>query len=244
MDTAAAPSAMDPAALRADFAHVDTWIFDLDNTLYSPDVRLFDQIQLRMTSWVARELGLDREAADALRAQYWRDHGTTLAGLMAEHDIDPVAYLRHVHDIDFSALTEDEALSVAILALPGRRIVHTNADAAYASRVLAQRGLACFDAVYGIEECGFHPKPDPRSFAAVLDAHGIDPARAAMFEDDPRNLEVPHRLGMRTILVGAGRHGPDELAPDHLHGPHVGWRTDDLPAFVARLAEALAAVAG
>ena len=244
MDTAAAPSAMDHVALRADFAHVDTWIFDLDNTLYSPEVRLFDQIQLRMTSWVARELGLDREAADALRAQYWRDHGTTLAGLMAEHDIDPVAYLRHVHDIDFSALTEDEALSVAILALPGRRIVHTNADAAYASRVLARRGLACFEAVYGIEECGFHPKPDPRSFAAVLDAHGIDPARAAMFEDDPRNLEVPHRLEMRTILVGAGRHGPDELAPDHLHGPHVAWRTDDLPAFVARLAEALAAVAG
>lgn len=244
MNTAAAPSAMDHAALRADFAHVDTWIFDLDNTLYSPDVRLFDQIQLRMTSWVARELGLDRQAADALRAQYWRDHGTTLAGLMAEHDIDPVAYLRHVHDIDFSALTEDEALSVAILALPGRRIVHTNADAAYASHVLARRGLACFDAVYGIEECGFHPKPDPRSFAAVLDAHGIDPARAAMFEDDPRNLEVPHRLGMRTILVGAGRHGPDELAPDHLHGSHVGWRTDDLPAFVARLAETLAAVAG
>lgn len=232
-----------PGALRRAFAGVDTWIFDLDNTLYSPDMRLFDQIQLRMTAWVSRELGLDREAADTLRAQYWRDHGTTLAGLMAEHAIDPAAYLLDVHDIDFSALTPDEALSAAILALPGRRIVHTNADAGYAAKVLARRGLGCFEAVYGIEECGFHPKPDPRSFAAVLDAHGIDPARAAMFEDDPRNLEVPHRLGMRTVLVGAGRHGPDELGPDHVHGPHVGWRTDDLPAFLARLAAALADVA-
>lgn len=215
--------------IRAAFAGVEVWIFDLDNTLYPADIRLFDQIQLRMTAWVARELGLEREAADALRAQYWRDHGTTLAGLMAEHGIDPSAYLLDVHDIDFSALTPDEALTAAITALPGRKIVHTNADAHYAGKVLARRGLACFEAIYGIEECGFHPKPDPRSFAAVLDAHGIDPAGAAMFEDDPRNLAVPYELGMRTVLVG-----PD--LPESNPAAHVDHRIEDLAEFLARLA--------
>ncbi|WP_299359291.1 pyrimidine 5'-nucleotidase [uncultured Paracoccus sp.] len=225
-------------AIADQFAHVDVWIFDLDNTLYPAEIRLFDQIQLRMTAWVARELGLDDAAADSLRTRYWREHGTTLAGLMAEHAIDPRPYLSDVHDIDFSVLPADPGLAAAIDALPGRKIVHTNADAAYAGKVLARRGLTCFEAVCGIEEVGFHPKPDPRSFAAVLALQGIDPRRAAMFEDDPRNLIVPHSLGMRTILVGAGRHGPDELAADHVHGTHVDHRTHDLAGFLAPLAPA------
>lgn len=231
------------APASAAFDGVDVWIFDLDNTLYPPEIRLFDQIQRRMTAWVARELALDDAAADSLRTRYWRDHGTTLAGLMAEHAIDPHPYLADVHDIDLSALPADPALADVIAALPGRKIVHTNADAAYAGKVLAQRGLTCFEAICGIEEVGFHPKPDPRSFAAVLAAQGIDPVRAAMFEDDPRNLIVPHSLGMRTILVGVGRHGPDELAADHVHGDHVHHCTDDLTGFLARLAPARPAVA-
>lgn len=237
-----------PSALRAAFSGVDLWIFDLDNTLYPPGTRLFAQIEARMTAYVQRLLGVPAAEADRLRAQYWRDHGTTLAGLMTHHGIDPGAYLADVHAIDFSALAPDPALAAAIAALPGRKIVHTNADAAYARKVLAGCGLAperaaLFDAVYGIEETGFHPKPDPRSFAAVAAAHGFDPARAAMFEDDPRNLETPHALGMRTVLVGPGRHGPDDLAPDHAHGPHVQHRTDDLPAFLAALAARPRAVA-
>lgn len=220
-----------------DFRHITTWIFDLDNTLYPPEASLFSQIEKRMTAYVMRELGLSEPEANRLRSQYWRAHGTTLAGLMAEHGIDPLPYLRDVHDIDFSVLSPDPELAALIAALPGRKIVHTNADAAYAAQVLAHRGLAVFDAVYGVEETGFHPKPDPRAYAAVRDADGFDPARAAMFEDDPRNLEIPHRLGMRTILVGDGRDGPDALAPDHDHGAHVQNHTRDLTAFLRNLAE-------
>lgn len=233
----------DARALRADFAGVDCWIFDLDNTLYPPEMRLFTQIEARMTAYVQRLLGVEAAEADRLRAHYWREHGTTLAGLMAHHGIEPEAYLADVHEIDFSELTPEPALAAAIRALPGAKIVHTNADATYAARVLAGRGLDVFDAIHGIGEVGYHPKPDPRSFAAVLAAHGLDPARCAMFEDDPRNLEVPFSLGMRTILVGSGRSGPDELAEDHSHGPHVLWQTRDLPPFVAALAAALAGVA-
>lgn len=218
-----------------DFQHVTTWIFDLDNTLYAPEVRLFDQIERRMTAYVMRQLGVAEAEASHLRDHYWRSHGTTLAGLMAEHGIAPLPYLREVHDIDFSALTPDPDLAGLIRALPGRKIVHTNGDSTYAMRVLEHRGLTVFDAIHGVEEVGFHPKPDARAYAAVLAAEGFDPARAAMFEDDPRNLAVPHKLGMRTILVGCGQDGPDLLAADHVHGPHVQYQTQDLAGFLRGL---------
>lgn len=219
-----------------DFSHVRAWIFDLDNTLYPPEAQLFAQIELRMTAFMMRTLGVPRDHANRLRAEYWRLHGTTLAGLMAEHAVDPLPYLADVHDIDFSVLTPDPDLAAAIAALPGRRIIHTNGDADYARRVLAARALPedLFDAVYGIAEAGFHPKPDRRAYDPVLAASGIDPAQAAFFEDDPRNLIVPHDLGMRTVLVGTGRHGPDALTGDP--GPHVQHRTDDLTAFLRRIA--------
>ncbi|WP_288948749.1 pyrimidine 5'-nucleotidase [uncultured Paracoccus sp.] len=218
------------------FGHVTTWIFDLDNTLYAPEIRLFDQIERRMTAYVMRELRATEAEASRLRAHYWREHGTTLAGLMAEHGIDPLPYLREVHDIDFSELQPDPELAGLITALPGRKIVHTNGDSTYALRVLERRGLTVFDAIHGVEEVGFHPKPDPRAYAAVQGTEGFDPTGAAMFEDDPRNLSVPHHLGMTTILVGEGRHGPDALAPDHDHGPHVHYHTQDLTAFLRGLA--------
>jgi putative hydrolase of the HAD superfamily len=227
-----------------DFSHVRVWIFDLDNTLYPPEAQLFAQIETRMTAYMMRHLGISHEDANWQRAEYWRLHGTTLAGLMAEHALDPRHYLDDVHDIDFSVLEPDAGLAEAIAALPGRKLIHTNGDAAYARRVLAARGLeeTLFDAVYGIEEAGFHPKPAAESFARILDAAAVDPRIAAFFEDDPRNLEVPHRLGMRTVLVGQGRHGPDLLAPGGRdHGPHVHHQTDDLTAFLRRIAPRAAA---
>lgn len=210
-----------------DLSHVATWIFDLDNTLYSPGLRLFDQIEAKMTRWVMDNLSLDRAAADRLRRRYWAEHGTTLAGLMADHGVDPSPWLDHVHDIDLSALVPDPALTRGIARLPGRRIVFTNADIRYAARVLQARGLShLFDALYGVEETGFHPKPRPEAYERIRQLDGLDPARAAMFEDDPRNLVVPHALGMRTIHV----------APAAQPAPHIHHHTGDLAAFLNGLA--------
>lgn len=209
------------------FRHVETWVFDLDNTLYPPSARLFDQIEVRMTAWVMRTLDLSRAEADRLRRHYWETHGTTLAGLMREHGVDPGPYLTEVHDIALDALTPDPVLAARIAALPGRRIVYTNGCAPYAERVLAARGLSgLFDAIYGVEHAEFHPKPDRAAFETVFAADGLDPARAAMFEDDARNLAVPHAIGMRTVLV----------APEPLAAPHVHHHTPDLSDFLARLA--------
>jgi putative hydrolase of the HAD superfamily len=208
------------------FSHVATWVFDLDNTLYPPRYRLFDQIEAKMTGFVMRQLRVDRDEADRLRQHYWDTHGTTLAGLMAEHGVDPDPYLVEVHDIDFSILPADPELAASIAALPGRRIIHTNASAPYAQRVLEARGLSgLFDAVYGVEHAAYRPKPETAAFEAIIARDGLDPTRAAMFEDDPRNLRAPHALGMRTVHV----------APTPVDGDHIHHHTDDLADFLARL---------
>ncbi len=214
---------------RASFAHVETWVFDLDNTLYPPEVRLFEQIEARMTAYVMTALGVDAARANHLRDHYWRSHGTTLAGLMAEHALDPEPYLADVHDIDLSAMPPAPALAAALGALPGRRIVYTNGSREHARRVTAALGIGgAFDALYGFEDAGYAPKPRAEAFARVFAADGLAPGRAAMFEDDARNLETPHRLGMRTVLVG-----PEAPAPD---ASHVHHHAPVLADFLSRLA--------
>ncbi|MCB1389423.1 MAG: pyrimidine 5'-nucleotidase [Rhodobacteraceae bacterium] len=211
---------------RDAFQHVETWVFDLDNTLYHPRVRLFDQIDARMTDFVMRITGADRAESDRLRHDYWQTYGTTLAGLMAHHRVDPEPYLVEVHDIDFSVLEPDPDLRAAIARLRGRRIVYTNGSAPYAHRVIEARGLdGLFDAVYGVEHADYRPKPQPEAFDRVFGLDRLEPERAAMFEDDVRNLRVPHTLGMRTVLVG----------PESGDHPHVHHHTDDLAAFLHRL---------
>ncbi|AJE47889.1 pyrimidine 5'-nucleotidase [Celeribacter indicus] len=210
------------------FSHVKTWVFDLDNTLYPPSAALFSQIEIRMTDWVARELGVTTEEANRLRGAYWRDFGTTLSGMMANHGTDPLPYLTYVHDIDFSGLAADAELKAAITALPGRKIVYTNGSAPYAERVLEARGLAgIFNAVYGIEHANFHPKPRAEAFDTVWKLDRVTPGEAAMFEDDPRNLEVPHALGMKTVHVA-----PAALDPP---APHIHHHTDNLARFLRDL---------
>jgi putative hydrolase of the HAD superfamily len=211
---------------KDDFTHVRAWVFDLDNTLYPPSARLFDQIEVRMTQWVMDALNVDRTEADRLRLHYWREYGTTLAGLMHEHGLDPARYMVDVHDIDLGQLQHDPDLAAYIRALPGRRIVYTNGSAPYAERVLAARGLSnLFDAVYGVENAGFRPKPQREAFEAIFAADRLNPAQGAMFEDDSRNLSAPHAMGMRTVHVA-----PDPTPADHIH-----HHTDDLTAFLARL---------
>ncbi|WP_299546082.1 pyrimidine 5'-nucleotidase [uncultured Tateyamaria sp.] len=209
-----------------DFAHVHSWVFDLDNTLYPPAVRLFDQIEVRMAAYVMEALKVSRAEADRLRKHYWRTHGTTLAGLMREHEIDPLPFLEDVHDISFDQLSPDADLAARIDTLPGRKIVYTNGCAPYAERVLAARGLSGkFDAIYGIEHADFQPKPDRAAFDRVFGRDGLEPERGAMFEDEPRNLAVPHAMGMRTVHV----------APSRADGDHIHHHTDDLVDFLSRL---------
>ena len=212
----------------AKFDHVDTWVFDLDHTLYHPSVRLFDQIEVLMTQYIVDALGVSKQQANALRAEYWRDHGTTLAGLMHHHDVDPDPYLIAVHDIDFSVLTPDPKLARAVRNLPGRKIVYTNGSADYACKVLNARGLnGIMDAVFGVEDANYIPKPEKSAFEEVFLKAGVTPTASVMFEDDVRNLKAPHAMGMRTVHVA------DDADP----APHIDRHTADLTGFLSHLAD-------
>ncbi|NOX39151.1 MAG: pyrimidine 5'-nucleotidase [Alphaproteobacteria bacterium] len=208
-------------------SNVNVWIFDLDNTLYPPEARLFDQIQTLMTQYVMRELDVAVATANQLRDQYWRHYGTTLSGLMHEHDIDPAPYLREIHDISLANLTQDRALSQAIRKLPGRKIVYTNGPKFHAERVTQARGLGgIFDVIYGIEHADYRPKPERAAFEQILKQDGSDPNLAAMFEDDARNLSAPHEMGMACVLVGPKP--ASTLA-------HIHHQTEDLTDFLTNV---------
>jgi putative hydrolase of the HAD superfamily len=209
----------------SDLAGVRVWVFDLDNTLYCPSLRLFDHVNARITAYVRRALGVPEAEAEALRGRWWREHGTTLAGLMANHDVDPEHYLDDVHAIDLSAIAPDHALRDAIDALPGRKVIYTNGSRGHGRGVSAALGLGgCLEAIYGVEDAGYVPKPKAEAFARVFGLIGFDPAEAAMIEDDQRNLEVPARLGMATIWRPA-----DADEPQAAHVRHVAH---DLAAFL------------
>ncbi|MEJ8560224.1 pyrimidine 5'-nucleotidase [Yoonia sp. GPGPB17] len=208
------------------FAHVDTWVFDLDNTLYPPSADLFGLMDVRFSAYVTRLTGLDPTRALKLCADYWTEYGSTLTGLIEHHDVDPHHFLADVHDIDISHLEEDEALGTAIQNLPGRKIVFTNGSHNHAKRVLSARGLTRqFDAVYGVEHADFKPKPTHDAFSAVFTKDGITPKKSAMFEDEARNLAVPHALGMRTVHVHEDPHDAD----------HIHHHTDHLTDFLSQL---------
>lgn len=232
-----------PTAPRG-FAHIDTWVFDLDNTLYPSECNLFAQVDQRMGAFVAQYLGVPEPHARHLQKSYYRQFGTTLSGLMRLHKMEPKPFLDYVHDIDLSVVEPSPELRAAIAALPGRKLIFTNGTVAHAERVAARIGvLDLFDGICDIVACDYQPKPGADAFATFTQRHAVKGATAAMFEDMPQNLEVPHRLGMTTVLIQSTYidHPAQAKArtwttpPAHIH--HV---TKDLAGFLASVNAGLA----
>jgi putative hydrolase of the HAD superfamily len=217
-----------------DFRHVDVWIFDLDNTLYSADSGLFAQIESRMTLFVQTFLGLEAEPARRLQKAYYRQHGTTLNGLMRRHAVDPEEYLAFVHDIDLSPLAEDLALAGALARLPGRRFVFTNGCRHHARRVLERLTFThLFEDLWDIRTIGFCPKPDLEAYRVVLTRAAAPAAQSAMFDDVARNLVPAHELGLTTVWL---RNDSDwsKQGPGHpvVSQEHIHFETADLRTFL------------
>jgi putative hydrolase of the HAD superfamily len=218
---------------RADLTHVDTWLFDLDGTIYPAESGFLDAVVDRMTDFVEKVTGLPREEAFKLQKVYLAEHGLTLKGLMLHHGVDPNEFHAIFHDLSLEALAQDPELLAALQRLPGRRLIFTNADDRHAARVLDHLGLShLFDDVFHIGSAGYAPKPSAEAFARMDAAHGIDPAVTAFFEDSQRNLEPAASLGMTTVLVGP--YAAQSTAP------FVHHRTHKLAPFLneARLKEA------
>jgi putative hydrolase of the HAD superfamily len=220
----------------ADFQHVTDWVFDLDNTLYPRHTDLFSQIDQKMTSYVADLLCLPRDEARVVQKSYYRDHGTTLNGLIKKHAIDPNDFLEKVHDIDYSWVKPDPVLGAAIRALPGRKFIFTNGDVGHAERTATALGiLDHFDEIFDILAAELTPKPAAETYDRFLSQHGVKSGNAVMFEDLPRNLTVPKSLGMRTVLVVP--HNFDEAMGEDWErigedGDHIDYVTDNLSGFL------------
>jgi putative hydrolase of the HAD superfamily len=219
----------DTAALSG----IDTWVFDLDNTLYPASCNLFDQIHRRMGEFIAALLQVDLAEAKLLQKQYFREHGTTLRGLMTVHGIDPRAFLDHVHEIDLSPVPPDVALQAALASLPGRKLVFTNGSVRHAENVLGHLGIeGHFSGILDVEGCNLVPKPDPAGYAELVRRFGIVPARAAMVEDMAKNLVPAAALGMTTVWL----RGTIDWAVEGAEGDHVHHVVDALAPWLAEVA--------
>ncbi len=227
------------------FAHITTWVFDLDNTLYPAECHLFHQIDARMTAFIEETLSLSHADARKVQKDYYARYGTTLSGLMKEHHIPPKAFMDYVHDIDLAVIKADPALGEAIKTLPGRRVIYTNGSQTHAENVAGKLGiLDLFDAIFDVEMAGFTPKPHRPAYEAFWAHLDIDPRSAAMFEDMPQNLEVPFHEGMETVLVQSEAQWFDDepegkrpARPGEKY-PHVKHVTSDLTQFLLGLTRA------
>jgi putative hydrolase of the HAD superfamily len=222
---------MEPAMLSA-LRHIDCWIFDLDNSLYPASANLFALIDVRMGEYIQRLLACDPAEARRVQKGYFHEHGTTLAGLMTAHGVDPHDFLDYVHDIDLARLSADPALVAAMDRLPGRKFVFTNGDEAYASRVLEKLGLAnAFDGMHDIHAMEYVPKPDPRAYSAMCDNHAIEPSTALFVEDMARNLRPAKALGMTTVWVDNGsERGSHDADP-----AFIDYRIADIGAWLTQI---------
>lgn len=217
------------------FEHVSVWIFDLDNTLYPHEARVWPQVDERITLFVMGHFGIDGLSARALQKHYYHRYGTTLRGLMEEEGIDAEAFLDFAHDIDHSAIELNEALGDAIARLPGRKLILTNGSKKHARNVATKLGIFDhFEDVFDIQAAGFVPKPERRAYDLFLDRHGVTATDAAMFEDIAKNLVVPHDVGMTTVLVLPKTVDPfrDAFEQEVVAAPHIDHVTTDLASFL------------
>ena len=242
-DSSGRPRALASEALPlADtLSHINTWVFDLDNTLYPADCDLWPKIDQRITLYLSYLFGLDGMSSRALQKYYYRRYGTTLRGLMVEYGIGPKEFLDFTHDIDRSSLFPDLALANAITALPGRKLILTNGSREHALLTAGALGLeAMFEDIFDIADADFVPKPAAATYERFFERHAVDPGRAVMFEDLAKNLIIPHERGMTTVLVV-----PEPGRRDHREAfetargaetPYIDFVTSDLARFLGGIA--------
>jgi putative hydrolase of the HAD superfamily len=225
------------------FGRIATWVFDLDNTLYPHHLNLWQQVDVRIRNYIVGLLKVSHDEAFRLQKDYYKRYGTTLRGLMKEHGLEPDEFLDIVHQIDYSPLTPNPALGAAIAELPGRKLILTNGTRHHAEEVLRRLGIEKhFEDIFDIKSAELEPKPNAPVYERFLARHTVDPGTAVLFEDLARNLEVPHALGMTTVLVvpqGARVVLREDWELTGRDAPHVDHVTDDLAGFLRGVAAVL-----
>jgi len=215
-----------------DLANAETWVFDLDNTLYPAKTDLFSQVDVRIRDYVADFLSMEKDAAYKLQKEYFRDYGTTMRGLMTNHGLDPKPFLNYVHNIDVTPVSPSPNLGKALAKLPGRKIIYTNASTAHADRVMKRLGVdKHFSGVFDIADADYAPKPEPGPYNEMIERFDIDPKKAVMVEDIAKNLEPAAAMGMATVWVRTDTRWGNEDSD----APYVHHTIDDLAEWLSTL---------
>ena len=209
----------------------EVWLFDLDNTLYPSGCNLFAQIDVRIGAYISNLLKMPPAEARVIQKQYWKEHGTSMRGMMTLHGVDPKEYLDYVHDIDYSPVPHSPHLEASLAKLPGRKIIFTAGDVPHAERVMERLGVAHhFEAIFDIAAGDYWPKPHKQIYEKLVRQHNVDPRKAAMIDDIVINLKPAHELGMRTVWVRTEEsvRRAEGVPLDHIH-----HQTDDLATWLA-----------
>ncbi|MDD9900767.1 MAG: pyrimidine 5'-nucleotidase [Alphaproteobacteria bacterium] len=210
-------------------SHIDTWVFDLDGTLYDAATHVFDTMHDHINAYVAETLNITTKEADQKRYEYFKKHGTTLRGMMAEHGTDPDHFLECTHGMDISHVPVCTITAEKIALLPGRKLIHTNASRKWAENMLAHLELAhLFEGIFAIEDAQYMPKPAVAPYQDFLKQYNINPKTACMFEDMAVNLKTAHDLGMSTVWLHYGK----DAAHDYVHD-----KDETLAAWLSRPTE-------
>jgi len=184
---------------------IKTWIFDLDNTLYSADSGIFQQVHELMGKFVSAHLNIDIDQAKQIQKKYYKQHGTTLRGMMDNHDVDPDYFLTEVHRLDYSIVEPNHKLNEELKKLKGRKIIFTNANMQHALDVLERLELSnFFDEIYDIKMANYIPKPEISSYKQLIEQFNISTESAAMFDDIAKNLVPAKKVGFTSIWIDAG----------------------------------------
>ena len=218
--------------LHEQIAEAEFWIFDLDNTLYPAECKLFTQIEKNMTRYVMEFLALGHDEAYSIQKKYFQDHGTTMNGLMLHHNLDPEHYLDYVHQIDLDNVPKNPALDSTLSKLPGKKLIFTNGSTGHARNVINHLGIERhFEGIFDIVDSQFIPKPDPSVYTSLIQQFGVRPEKAVMVEDMAKNLRPAAEMGMTTVWVRTdSAWAIEDFSTSFIH--HV---VDDLTHWLASL---------
>ena len=217
-----------------DLSKIKFWLFDLDNTLYSGDTKVFDQVDKKMSKFISEKLNVSLEEAKKIQKNYFHEYNTTLNGMIKNHDIDGNEFLEFVHDVDLGFLKKNEPLKIEIEKLKGKKIIFTNGSKAHASNVTSRIGIEqLFDGVFDIVDSDFYPKPSMEPYKKIIENYKIVPEYCIFFEDIARNLKPAYELGMKTVWI----ENNEPWAAKYSDEEFVNYKTGSLTNFLKEINE-------
>ena len=213
---------------------IDTWIFDLDNTLYSADSGIFQQVHKLMGKFIVEHLNVNINEAKNIQRKYYKKHGTTLRGLMDHHGIDPDSFLEEVHNLDYSIVSPNLKLAKNLENLNGKKIIFTNANKKHADIILDKLQITnLFEGIFDIKMANYIPKPEIQTYEKLIETYNINPNKTIMFDDIAKNLVPASKIGFTTVWIDVGHENfSDDIASSKKYLDH---QTKDLSNWLSNI---------